>query len=630
MRSKIYMLMMLPIMGMANGFTIGDIVWHDTNQNWEQDHGELGIEGVKVKLFTDKGKRLKTTTTDRNGKYHFYGVKEGDYIVQVEAPNGVANVTNAKLELWLDKNRNDIDFGLYSKKHTGDFTLGSTVWHDSNQNWEQDHEEQGIEDIRVHLYKASGEKVSTTKTGYKGSYKFKELAEGDYVVKVEVPAGMTAITNTKLEVWLDKSRNDKNFGLYDTKHKGDFYIGKFVWLDRNENWIKDKNEEGVKDVTVNLRKASGEKIATTKTDSNGVYRFDELVEGDYIVKIELPEGMTAVTNTQLEVWLDKSRANMNFGVYKKGIVPPPPPPPPANGEPITRTQLDKMIANGEDVTKVNTSKITDMSKLFFKNGTFNQDISGWDVSNVTNMNSMFASTRSFNQPIGNWNVSNVTNMNSMFAYAPVFNQPIGNWDVSKVKNMYRMFKEAKVFNQSLNSWNVSSVTNMHRMFFDAKVFNGKINNWDVSNVTTMEEMFGFARAFNQPIGSWNTSKVTNMHTLFWNATSFNQPIGNWDVSNVIRMGAIFKNATSFNQPIGSWDVSNAIYMTGMFHDARSFNQPIGNWDVSNVTIMVGMFDSAIAFNQPINNWNVSNVTKWKNIFQDATAMETKNKPEKFR
>ena len=48
-----------------------------------------------------------------------------------------------------------------------------------------------------------------------------------------------------------------------------------------------------------------------------------------------------------------------------------------------------MISNGDDVTKVVTSLITDMSSMFYNNSTFNQDISAWDVSNVTNMAYMF-------------------------------------------------------------------------------------------------------------------------------------------------------------------------------------------------------------------------------------------------
>ena len=46
-------------------------------------------------------------------------------------------------------------------------------------------------------------------------------------------------------------------------------------------------------------------------------------------------------------------------------------------------------SNGEDVTTVCTSRITDMSAMFGGPDSFSQDISAWDVSNVTNMSSMF-------------------------------------------------------------------------------------------------------------------------------------------------------------------------------------------------------------------------------------------------
>ena len=95
--------------------------------------------------------------------------------------------------------------------------------------------------------------------------------------------------------------------------------------------------------------------------------------------------------------------------------------------PITKNELLQMISSGEDVTNVNTSKITDMSNMFYKANSFNQDISGWDVSNVTNMHWMFHRAYNFNQDISGWDVSNVTEMYAMFAYAQAFNQDISEW-----------------------------------------------------------------------------------------------------------------------------------------------------------------------------------------------------------
>ena len=115
-----------------------------------------------------------------------------------------------------------------------------------------------------------------------------------------------------------------------------------------------------------------------------------------------------------------------------------------------------MIANGQDVTKVVTSKITNFEGLFSNKTEFNQSIGNWDVSNVTNMYDTFYGTN-FNQDISNWDVSNVRLMQGTFAKSQ-FNQPIGGWDISNVNNMRYMFWDASTFNQDLSNWCVTNFT----------------------------------------------------------------------------------------------------------------------------------------------------------------------------
>ena len=312
--------------------------------------------------------------------------------------------------------------------------------------------------------------------------------------------------------------------------------------------------------------------------------------------------------------------------------------------PITRAELETMIANGDDVTKVNTSEITDMSRLFYGNSTFNQDISGWDVSNVNDMDYMFGFAESFNQDLRNWDVSNVTlmsnmfflasafngdisgwevgnvtDMNHMFYKASAFNQDISGWDVSSITDMRNIFSSASAFNQDLSSWDVSNVTSMSSMFWGASAFNGDISGWDVSNVTLMSRMFLGASAFNQDISGWDVSNVTGMEYMFYKASTFNQDLSRWDVSSVTQMGYMFIQAYSFNQDISSWDVSNVTDMGGMFYGATVFNQNLSTWDVSSVTNMEVVFYNAEAFNGDISSWDVSNVTSMNNMFDGATS-----------
>ena len=214
----------------------------------------------------------------------------------------------------------------------------------------------------------------------------------------------------------------------------------------------------------------------------------------------------------------------------------------------------KIAANAYPANRIVTTRVTNMSQMFYQNSSFNQDIGNWDTSKVTDMAYMFYLAQAFDQPLNNWDTSNVTSMGWMFYWAQAFNQPLNNWNTSKVTTMSTMFRWAKAFNQPLN-------------------------NWDTSNVTDMSYMFMRAQAFNQPLNNWDTSKVTYMHFMFFQAQAFNQPLNNWDTSNVTSMGWMFEWAQAFNQPLNNWDTSKVIYMQWMFLWAQAFkaNQPYCTW-----------------------------------------------------
>ena len=135
---------------------------------------------------------------------------------------------------------------------------------------------------------------------------------------------------------------------------------------------------------------------------------------------------------------------------------------------------DAIVKRYGPIEDWNTSGVTDMSDLFnyyyyFDSdyesddefydildnsnlGDFNKDISKWDTSSVTNMNNMFWGTKGFNQPIGCWEVSSVTNMNGMFCCTKSFNQDISDWDTSEVTHMKRIFDSAENFNPENAPW----------------------------------------------------------------------------------------------------------------------------------------------------------------------------------
>jgi len=238
--------------------------------------------------------------------------------------------------------------------------------------------------------------------------------------------------------------------------------------------------------------------------------------------------------------------------------------------PITLAKLKEMIANGEDVTKVNTSQITDMSNLFNGNKEFNQDISGWDVSKVTNMSGMFYIAAAFNQPIGNWNVSKVTNMKGMFNFT--------------------------VFNQDISKWNVSNVTNMRKMFSSSS-FNQDISNWDVSNVTNMSGIFHSKGCgnFNQNIEKWNVSKVTNMDSM----------LPNNEYCKDIKNANLFKN-----HDLSVWDVSSVTTHIGFMNHGAKYNITEPKWK-----------DSVNLFKQGSDKATLENGRKIQVLFKEDVSSD---------
>jgi hypothetical protein len=66
-------------------------------------------------------------------------------------------------------------------------------------------------------------------------------------------------------------------------------ISGFIYYDFNKNEIQDPTENGLPNVTVNLFDLSNNLVATTTTDANGNFTFQNVPAGDYTVSPVPPD-----------------------------------------------------------------------------------------------------------------------------------------------------------------------------------------------------------------------------------------------------------------------------------------------------------------------------------------------------
>lgn len=268
---------------LASGTTasLGDFVWHDTDQNGQQGTEEAGngINNVLVELFSnpdgvpnngDEVLVSSTTTIDHpstglQGYYRFAGLTPSSgsqcYFVRFHRPTGFtaspansgADLTDsdgvstvvgsdtlyqtACITLSAGQHRPDIDQGFY--QDPARFSLGNRVWLDRNADGIDNDgtgatpgSSDGISGVTVELWPVDGSgnptgstAQATQVTNTSGHYLFQNLTAGDY--RVVIPASQWGAGQPLEGLYSSGQRveaggvwNESGFGASDTLDHG--------------------------------------------------------------------------------------------------------------------------------------------------------------------------------------------------------------------------------------------------------------------------------------------------------------------------------------------------------------------------------------------------------------------------
>ena len=173
-----------------------------------------------------------------------------------------------------------------------------------------------------------------------------------------------------------------------------------------------------------------------------------------------------------------------------------------------------------DFSKFNTSNVTNMGRMFYKNSTPKLDLSNFDTRNVIYMNAMFMEAWGIEElNLSSFDTSNVWFMGNMFKNThKLKNLDVHHFNTQKVKHMQYMFYGSGATSLDLSHFDTSKVEDMSKMFAEmANITELDLSNFDTSNVKDMSRMFDHtAELRTLDLSNFNTSKVTDFSKLFAN------------------------------------------------------------------------------------------------------------------
>ena len=300
--------------------TVSGICFQDANYNGIYDEGDLPMAGVKVTAIKQaKDEEAAVTYSAEDGTYVLSGLRANTYKMRAVLPedgsdftktvsdplgNHFASRPGRRENFWPDfelasSQQREMNVGvIYPATVTG------YVYMDNDFSGDMNGKEKTVSGYLVKLLDTDGNTVTMDKTSVKGKFELKDVPPGIYTLSVNNSNSplLKDYAFTRLgegNVILNKTNGEgysENFILGLGENRSGMDIGLIkpgkvqgtVFADRNDNGIRDTEENGLNGVIVRLMGEEGEAFSTVIGD-DGNYLFDAVMPGTYTLEYELPE-----------------------------------------------------------------------------------------------------------------------------------------------------------------------------------------------------------------------------------------------------------------------------------------------------------------------------------------------------
>ena len=281
----------------------------------------------------------------------------------------------------------------------------------------------------------------------------------------------------------------------------------------------------------------------------------------------------------------------------------------------------------EGIEHLNTSETTSMEGMFYgcvvKN---NMNLSAHNTSKVKNMSNMFFNAQIPSVSLFGLDCSEVTDMEAMFMNASISQIDLTGLRTSKLTSMGSMFEGCQIKdNLDLSGFNTEKVTSMSSLFKNCTATNICLASFKTSNVTDMSSMFeGCSKLTSLDLTTFNTENVQNNCSMFKDCSSLTSlTFGNFYVGFSTNLSAMFQGCSALTSvDLSKFNTANVIDMQYMFDGCKSLaSLDVSMFDTGNVLNMCNMFSGCSSLTElDLMNFSTSNVQTMDNMFAGNSSL----------
>ena len=318
------LLCLAPLCALAGDGEISGICWYNASTDGRYYEGDRTISGVQVSLYLLDGSGNETLvdrqTTPQSGLYAFTGLDAGEYLLRAKLPENhqfiypqkegsvmlpACGGTSESLPITLGAGERITDANIGVSRES--CYIEAYVFVDANQNGGRSTTEAPLRYLPVTLYtELDGKLVSVAVVGtdQEGCATFWKLTPGVYRIGVNLPEPyIIGPLGEKINAWYNciapcdsASAISEPFTVQGSSSLG-FGIGAVstgdvagsVWFDADMDGLQGMEEGGYAGATVFLSSEKAGVYRQAVTEADGAYAFDNLLPGEYTLRVELPE-----------------------------------------------------------------------------------------------------------------------------------------------------------------------------------------------------------------------------------------------------------------------------------------------------------------------------------------------------